>query len=129
MTWRSKKQHVVSKSSTGAKFRAMSSGIDEVLWIQGILQELRISYEEPIRVLCDNRSAIHIAHDLVYHDWIKCVNIDCFYIKEKLDGKILETSHVNSTERCADIFSRGLPIKTFSKLFSKLGMKKIHSCA
>ena len=46
VTWRSKKQSVVSKSSTEAEFRAMSSGIDEVLWIRGILQELRIPYKE-----------------------------------------------------------------------------------
>ena len=68
--WRSKKQSVVSKSSTEAEFRAMSSSIDEVLWIRGILKDLRITYEEPIKVFCDNKSAISIAHDLVYHDWI-----------------------------------------------------------
>ena len=129
VTWRSKKQNVMSKSSTEAEFCTMSSGIDEVIWIRGILQELRISYEEPIRVLCDNRSPIHNAHDHVYHDQIIHVNIHRFYIKEKLDEKILETSHVNSTGQCVDIFTNGLPIKTFSKLISKLGMKNIHSCA
>ena len=54
-----------------AEFRAMPSGIDEILWVQGILQDLRIRYEEPIRVLCDNRSAISIAHNPVYHDQIR----------------------------------------------------------
>ena len=98
VTWRSKKQNIVSKSSIEAEFHAMSSGIDEVLWIQGILQELRISYEELIWVLCDNRSAIHIAHDLVYHNRIKHININRFYIKEKLNEKVLETSHVSSTK-------------------------------
>ena len=103
MTWRSKKQNVVSKSSIEAEFRAMSSGIDEVLWIQGIVHELKIPYEEPIRVLCDNRSPINISHDHAYHDRIKPVNIDCFYIKEKLEEKILETNHVGSTEQCVDV--------------------------
>ena len=70
VTWRSKKQNIMSKLSTGVEFRAMSCGINEVLWIRGIPQDLRIPYEEPIRMLCDNRSAIHIAHDPVYHDRI-----------------------------------------------------------
>ena len=87
VTWRSKKQSVVSKSSTEAEFRAMSSGIDEVLWIRGILQDLRIPYEEPIRVLCDNRSAIHIAHDHVFPDQIRHINIDRFYIKKNSTKK------------------------------------------
>ena len=50
-------------------------------------------------------------------------------LKKTSMKKILETSQVNSTEQCADIFTKGLPIKTFSKLISKLGMKNIHSCA
>ena len=106
----------------------MSSGITEVLGIQGILQELQIPFEEPIRVFCDNRSAISISYGVVYHDRIKYVNIHCFYIKEKLDAKILETSYVSSTKQCADIFNKGLPTKAFSKLISELEMKDIHSC-
>ena len=54
VTWRSKKQNVVSKSSTEAEFRAITNGINEVLWIRGILQELQIPFKEPIRVFCDN---------------------------------------------------------------------------
>ena len=127
-TWKSKKQIVVSKSSTEAEFRAMSNGIDKVLWIRSILQELQIPFEDPIRVFCDNRSTISIAHDSVYHDRIKHVNIYSFYIKEKPDAKILETSFLSSTEQCANIFTKGLPIKAFSKVISMLGMKYIHSC-
>ena len=89
-------------------------------------QDLRIWYEDPIKVLCDNRSVINIAHDPVYHDWIKHVNIDRFYIQEKLEEKILETNHVNSIEQRADVYTKGLPTKTSPKLLSKLGMKNIH---
>ena len=88
VTRRSKKQSVVSKSSTEAEFRAMSSGIDEVLKIRGILKELNIPYEEPIKVFCDNKLAISIAHDPVYHSRFKQVNISLFYIEEKLEEKL-----------------------------------------
>ena len=54
VTWRSKKQNVGSKSSTKAEFRALSNGIDEVLSIRDILKDLKIQYEELIKVLCDN---------------------------------------------------------------------------
>ena len=72
-TWRSKKQSVVSKSSTEAKFRAMSKGIDEVIWIKHLLEELKIPYKTPIIIRWDNRLAISIAHDPVYHDRMKHV--------------------------------------------------------
>ena len=93
-----------------------------------ILQDLRITYEEPIKVFWDNKSAISVGHDPMYHDRIKHVKIDRFYIKEKLEEKILSTVHINTTEQCAHIFAKGLPTKLFSKLCSKLGMNNIHSC-
>ena len=51
ITWRSKKQNIVSKSSTEAEFRALSSAIDEVIWIRSIRKDLKIPYDEQIRVL------------------------------------------------------------------------------
>ena len=129
VTWRSKKQEVVSKSSTEAKFRAMSKGIDEVMWIKYLLEGLKISYIKPIIIRCGNKSAISIAHDPVYHDRMKHVNIDRFYIQEHLEQGILKTEHVNSEEQCADIFTKGLPIKNMKYLVLKLGMKSMHSSA
>ena len=77
----------MSQSSTEAEFCALSSGIDAVLWIRGILKELKIPFKEPIKILCDNKFTICIAHDPMYHDRIKHVDIDLFYIKEKVEEK------------------------------------------
>ena len=91
----------MSKSSTEAEFCALSGEIDEVLWIRGILKELKIPLEEPIKILSDNKSIICIAHDIMHHDWIK---------------------------QCTDSLTQGLPNKNFTKLISKLGMRSLHSC-
>ena len=72
------KQSVVSKLSTEAEFRAMSKGIDKAIWIKHLLEELKIPYITPVVIRCDNRSAISLAHDPVYHDRMKHVNIDRF---------------------------------------------------
>ena len=122
VTWRSKKQSVVSKSSTEAKFRAMSKGIDEAMWIKHLLEELKIPYTKPIVIHCNNKSAISLAHDPVHHDRMKHVNIDRFYIQEHLE-------HVSSKEQCADIFTKGLSTKTMQYLIFKLGKKNMHSSA
>ena len=89
----------------------MSKGIDQVMWIWNILDELKISYIKPIDIWCDNKSAISIAHDPIYHDGMKHVNIDRFYIQDHLEQGILKTDHVPSEEGCADIFTKGLPMK------------------
>ena len=129
VTWRSKKQSVVSKSGTEAVFRAMSKGIDEIIWIKHLMEELQVPYTKPIILRCDNRSAISIAHDPVHHDKMKHVNIDRFYIQDHLEQGVLKTEHVASEEQCADIFTKGLPTKTLQHLISKLGMRSIHSSA
>ena len=129
ITWRSKKQSVVSKSSTEVEFRAMSKGIDEAMWIKHLLDDLKISYIQPIIIRCDNKSAISIAHDPVDHDRMKHVNIGRFYIQDHITQDIIKTEHVISEEQCADIFTKGLPSRTIQYLLSKLGMKNIHSSA
>ncbi|WVY92731.1 hypothetical protein V8G54_031819 [Vigna mungo] len=65
VTWRSKKQGVVARSSAEAEFRAMAQGICELLWLKIILEDLRIKWEEPMKLYCDNKSAISIAHNPV----------------------------------------------------------------
>ena len=127
VTWKSKKQSVVSKSSTEAEFQAMSKGIDEAMWMKYLLQELRISYIKPIIIRCNKKSAISLAHDPVYHDKMKHVNIDRFYIQDHLEQGISKSEHVSSKEQCADIFTKGLPTKTMPYLVFKLGMKNMHS--
>ena len=107
----------------------MSKGIDEVMWIKYILDDLKIHYTQPIIIRCDNKSAISLAHDPVYHDRIKHVNIDRFYIQDHLERGILKTEHVDSEEQSVDIFTKGLPTKTMQYLVHKLGMSNIHSSA
>jgi len=91
VTWRSKKQNVVSRSCAEAEFRSMALGICELLWIKIILEDLRIKWEEPMRLYCDNKSAIGIAHNSVQHDRTKHVEVDKHFIKEKIEWTDLHT--------------------------------------
>lgn len=59
---------MVARSSTEAEFRSMALGICELLWLKIILEELKIKYEMPMRLYCDNKFAINIAHNPVQHD-------------------------------------------------------------
>ena len=70
---------------------------------------------------------ICIVHDPMHRDQIKHVDIDRFYIKEKFEEKIIKIDYVPSAEQCADILTKGLPDKNFTRLISKLGMKSLYS--
>ena len=68
MTWRSKKQSIVARSSAKAEFKAMAHGICEGIWLQRILKELGIISNSTMTILCDNMAAISIAKNPSQHD-------------------------------------------------------------
>jgi len=127
VTWRSKKQNVVARSSAEAEFRAMAQGVSELLWMKIILDDLKIKYQAPMGLACDNKSAMSIAHNPVQHDRTKHVEIDRHFIKDKLDDGLIVTEYIPSRLQLTDMFPKGLPTKQFEDLTCKLGMIDIHS--
>jgi len=91
---------VVARSSAEAKFRAMTQGICELLWLKIILEDLRIKSDDPIRLYCDNKSAISIAHNPVQHDRIKHIEVDRHFIEEKLDSGLICTLCLLTRQTC-----------------------------
>lgn len=84
VTWRSKKQPVVARSSVGAEFKSIAHGICELLWLRILLVEVGFPTTRPMHLYCDNKTAISIAHDLVQHDRTKHVEIGHHFIKNHL---------------------------------------------
>ena len=91
MTWRSKKQSVVTQSSAEAEFKSMAQGICELLWVKILLEDLRVKWTAPMTLYCDNKPIISIAHNPVQHDRTKHVEVDRHFIKEKLDSGLICT--------------------------------------
>lgn len=68
LTLRRKKQNIVARWNAKAEFRAMAHEICELLWLKIVLDALRVKWEASMRLYCDNKVAINIAHNLVQHD-------------------------------------------------------------
>jgi len=62
VTWRSKKQPVVARSSAEAEFKGMARGVCELLWIKNVLSDLGFNQNETMSLYCDNTSTITIVH-------------------------------------------------------------------
>jgi hypothetical protein len=122
VTWRSKKQNVVARSTAEAEYRAMAHGVCEVLWLKIILMELGLFQAGPLMMYCDNKAALDIAHNPVQHGRTKHIEIDRHFIKEKLDQGIICMPYVSSSNQLADILTKGLVEKVFSSLCSKMGL-------
>ena len=81
VTWRSKKQHVVSRSSAEAEYRAIAHGTCELLWLKSIMKELGLFSDSTIPLYCDDQAAIHIASDSVLHERTKHIKVDIHFIR------------------------------------------------
>jgi len=126
VTWRSKKQAVVARSSAEAEYRAMAHGICEAIWIKRLLEELKIECEFPMQLFCDNKATISIAYNPVHHDRTKHVEVDRHFITEKLESGMISIEYVPTKQQVADILTKGLHGPAFEELASKLGLIDIY---
>lgn len=122
VSWKSKKQATVSKSSAEAEYRAMAAAASEITWLVRLLQELGVNDLQPIKLLCDNQSAIHIGKNPVLHERTKHIELDCHFTREKVMEGLIELSYLPTAEQLADLFTKALPSPRHLKLSSKLGM-------
>jgi len=129
VTWRSKKQNVVARSSAESEFRAMAQGRCELLWLIIILEDLKIKWEGLMKLYCDNKSAVNIAHNPVQHNRTKHIEIDRYFIKEKIEEGLICMSYIPSGDQLADVLTKGLNGGIFHEIISKLGMEDIYSSA
>ncbi|KAK8951032.1 hypothetical protein KSP39_PZI004596 [Platanthera zijinensis] len=126
VSWKSKKQNVVARSSAEAEYRAMTQGVCEGLWLKAILRDIGLQVDNPITIYCDNKAAISIAHNPVQHDRTKHVEVDRHFIRDHLDKGNICTPFVNSFDQLADVFTKGLSSDNFNNNIDKLGMINIY---
>lgn len=122
VSWKTKKQKTVSKSSAESEYRAMSETTGELVWLTNLLKDLQVRTSHSITLFCDNKAAQYIAANPVFHNRTKHLDIDCHYVRNKIQEGFLQTSHISSQDQLADIFTKPLPSAQHTRLSLKLGL-------
>ena len=120
ISWRSKKQDRVSKSSTEAEYRAMSTACSEIVRLRGLLEELGFPQTTSTHLHANNTSAIQIATNPVFHERTKHIEVDCHSIRDTLESQVISLPHISFDLQVANVFTKTLTRQRHKFLVSKL---------
>ncbi|KAL0401601.1 UNVERIFIED_CONTAM: Retrovirus-related Pol polyprotein from transposon RE1 [Sesamum latifolium] len=121
ISWNTKKQATISRSSAEAEFHSMGAVVFELLWISYLLRDLSISV--PTRsVFYDNKAALHIITNLIFHEHTKHLDINCHVVRDQFKRGFIAPSHIPGANQVANLFTKSPPVKDFTQLLFKLGL-------
>lgn len=122
ISWSSKRQPTVSRSSAEAEYRGVANAVAEATWIRNLLLELHTPLKHASVVYCDNVSAVYLSNNPVQHQRTKHIEIDIHFVRDKVRVGHIRVLHVPSSLQYADIFTKGLPRQLFQSFRSSLSV-------
>ncbi|XP_022024816.1 uncharacterized mitochondrial protein AtMg00810-like [Helianthus annuus] len=122
ISWSSKRQATISRSSAEAEYRGVANAVAEATWLRNLLFELHVPLKKATVVYCDNVSAIYLSDNPVQHQRTKHIEIDIHFVREKVRVGHIRVLHVPAANQYADIFTKGLPRDLFQSFRSSLSV-------
>lgn len=124
ISWSSKRQPTLSRSSAEAEYRGVANVVSESCWIRNLLLELHCPIHKATLVYCDNVSAIYLSGNPVQHQRTKHIEMDIHFVREKVKRGEVRVLHVPSRYQIADIFTKGLPRVLFDDFRDSLSVRE-----
>ena len=108
IAWSSKHQKTLTRSSTEAEFRVVTSTTTEIDWLQSLMTELGYAFTITPTIFCNNLSATHYSTNFIFHSRMKHLAIDFHYVRDKVQGGTLRVTHILEDDQLADALTKRL---------------------
>ncbi|GKD24502.1 retrovirus-related pol polyprotein from transposon RE1 [Tanacetum coccineum] len=122
ISWSSKKQSVVSRSSTEAEYKALADCTCEITWLKCLLKDLHINLTNPTTIYCDNASTIALASNPIQHARTKHIELDCHFVRDKIRECSISPTFIPSRLQAVDVLTKGLCKVLHYNYISKFGI-------
>ncbi|XP_062075229.1 secreted RxLR effector protein 161-like [Humulus lupulus] len=112
ISWKSQLQPIVALSTTEEEFMSTTEAFKEAIWLKGFLGEIRIS-KEKVMIFYDRQSSIHLCKNPLHHERSKHIDVRLFWIRNKIEERVIELEKVPSEENLADVRTKVLTQNKF----------------
>lgn len=120
--WHSKRQKTVALSTTEAEYMALSSAVQEALWLKQLIYEISME-KVVIKVHCDNKGAIDIAKNNITSQRSKHIDIRHHFLRDHVLNKKVVLEYTCTEKMPADVFTKPLTKDKHRDYVKFLGLK------
>ncbi|CAL8085814.1 unnamed protein product [Prunus armeniaca] len=120
LSWCSKKQPTIARSSAESEYRSLAHSCAETTWLFSLLQELGVTIPLPVLLYCDNLSATYMAANPVFHARTRHIELDYHFVREKVALGSHRVLFIPSIDQPADLLTKALHKPRHTLLCSKL---------
>ena len=122
VSWSSRKQSTVAKSSTEAEYVALSTATQEAIWLRRLMVDLGKDMDIPTTIYEDNQGAIELAKNPKYHNRTKHIDVCFHFVRERIASNEIHVEYCPTEFMTADIMTKGLTRVVFEKFRDMLGV-------
>lgn len=120
--WMTRKQQVVSLSSTEAELNALCAAACFEIWLVRLLKDLGKEAKLPVFFYEDNQSTIRIAEDSKNHGRLKHVDVKYHFLRDLVKDGRIRIRYISTADQVADMMTKGLPATALRRHRSKAGL-------
>ena len=125
ITWSSTKQELVALSSCESEFMAATEAAKQAILLQELLSEAIGETSKRVVIKVDNKSAIALTKNPVFHGRSKHIHRRFHFIREYVENELVEVKHIPGSEQKADILTKSLGRNKFQEMRELIGVQNV----
>ena len=125
VSWLSKKQPIVTMSTTETEFVAAAACACQTIWMRKVLKQLGHEQKGCTTIMCDNISTTKLSRNPIMHGRSKHIDVRFHFLRDLTKDGVVKLIHCGTQEQMADLMTKPLKLEAFQKLRNMMGVCEV----